>query len=564
MDLVTYRFCYWRPQRGGGGGGGTDCENCEEDEQQFIDVRVRFNFEGRFEGDRKRREGLKVFKNPLLGVMPQSHKSNLKNLVLCDDGNLLFSCSRDGRVLAWDTRTRIQKSLNLQIGLADCIIASEDSSLVVASHINPIRIISLTQEKPSTESLPFSTGSKLVKFSKQFDYLSSYSKQSHISLWNFKTRQHLKDITIGDHSIVTMTFTYDNKHILVLTEEEDLIMIELDSGKYETTTKTSLVYIATGNESNIIATASDKSIITLKSDKMTRNFDSGHISHVNFIQFNGSDSNLITSSYDKTLKIFKLDDPIELLQIIKCESTALAHAINHDFSLIYLGVEASSGKNAIRVFDRKMGRFEDGFEGHYSDISDVIVLKDLIHILTDARDGAFRIWDRNSGKMVKRVEISRNFSDFVISENERMIAYVLNEYLYIWDLDNDKEIFKVSIEYFSLVSIFFINHDKYIVLNQSSSLSFVLVERQNIVRTLKFNHYFEQSSVKVDERFFLQNFNKGSFRFWEVGENQNKLLDIKLARNTDILAAIFDKTRKYLILTTLMKEFVVIRHNFSL
>lgn len=555
MDVANYRFGFWRTGRGGGG----ECEGDGSDEQEFIEVRARFNARGTGVG----REGLKVFKNPLVGVMPQSHKSSLKNLALCDGRHLLFSCSRDGMVLSWDIRSKVQICLKFNFGLVYCMIASDDGSLVVASQNAPIQIISLSQEKPVTESLPNSSCSKLLKFSKQNTYLISYSNQSHISIWDFKTRKHLKDISIGDQLIITLTFTYDNKNILVLTEDEDLITIELDSGEFETITKTSLVFLTTGNKSDLIATASDKSIIAIKSKSNIRNFDSGHISHVNFMQFNDSDSNLITSSYDKTLKILKLDGEIEVIQVIKCETTALAHAINHDFSLIYLGFEAASPKNAIRVFNRKIGEFEDGFNGHYYDIADIIVFKDLIHVLTDAKDGAFRIWNRETGKMVKKVEIGNNLSDLVLSENEKMIAYVLKENIYVRDLDNDKVLFKVSTEYSSVFSLFFINHDKNIVFNQGWSLSFVNNEKQKIVRTLKFNHHFVKNTVKIDERYFLQNSREGYVKFWEVGESQKKLLDMKLEKNIDIFTAIFDKTRKYIVLTTYM-QFIVIKHNFDL
>jgi hypothetical protein len=142
-----------------------------------------------------------------------------------------------------------------------------------------------------------------------------------------------------------------------------------------------------------------------------------------------------------------------------------------------------------------------------------------------------------------------------------MIAFSAQGKMFVWDIDENKIIFSIDFDDFSIVSVFFICFDKFIVVHTSNILSFILVDTQKIIRRVKYNRIWLTSVLKVNEKLFVQNFGKKIFKVWGVNEEkQNKYVEFNNS-SSDIVSGTLSKSKSYLVLTNLVYHCYVLKHH---
>jgi WD40 repeat protein len=253
--------------------------------------------------------------------------------------------------------------------------------------------------------------------------------------------------------------------------------------------------------------------------------------------------------------------PMQTIKVIKCHSTALTLAFPKDLSTIYMGYKVNLGQNTINKFLIKEDSFVGGFDGHSSSLSKMIFYRDFSKVLTDAGDGGLRLWDLDLKIQLKLIDVKLGFRDYSLSFNEKMIAFSAQSKMFVWDIDENKIIFSIDFDDFSIVSVFFICFDKFIVVHTSNILSFILVDTQKIIRRVKYNRIWLTSVLKVNEKLFVQNFGKKIFKVWGVNEEkQNKYVEFNNS-SSDIVSGTLSKSKSYLVLTNLVYHCYVLKHH---
>jgi WD40 repeat protein len=124
----------------------------------------------------------------------------------------------------------------------------------------------------------------------------------------------------------------------------------------------------------------------------------GHSSRVNSVAISSDNSKIVSGSYDKTIKVWDLNTG-RLLKTLKGHSSRVnSVAISSDNSKIVSGSGAflvdrlvGSRDNTIRVWDLNTGRLLKTLKGHSEAINSVAISSDNSKIVSGSEDDTIKV-----------------------------------------------------------------------------------------------------------------------------------------------------------------------------
>ncbi|HSK72972.1 MAG TPA: DUF4365 domain-containing protein, partial [Pyrinomonadaceae bacterium] len=157
----------------------------------------------------------------------------------------------------------------------------------------------------------------------------------------------------------------------------------------------------------------------------------GHFGRVFTVTITPDGKQIISGSFDETIRIWDLDSG-RCLKTLKGHTSAIWVAtITPDGKQIISG----SFDDTIRIWDLHSGRCIKTLEGHTAAVLAVTITPDGRQIISGSNDGTIRIWDLDSGHCLKTLEGHHGavLTVTITPESKQIISGSTDRTISIWD-----------------------------------------------------------------------------------------------------------------------------------
>ncbi|NEO29390.1 MAG: protein kinase [Symploca sp. SIO3C6] len=189
----------------------------------------------------------------------------------------------------------------------------------------------------------------------------------------------------------------------------------------------------------LISSSADKTIKIwdLFTDKPVRTLIR-HSKHIDYFAISSDLTKIATVGGDNTIKIWDLNTGQEINTLTSHSSFVNAVAISYDSQIL---VSASADKT-IKIWDLATGREIKTLKGHSGAVNHLIISHDQQLLASASADKTIKIWDLNTGKDIKTLRGHSSFVNYLaISNDDQLLASAsADKNIKVWDLATKKEI----------------------------------------------------------------------------------------------------------------------------
>ena len=502
--------------------------------------------------------------NSFSNIKALGHVDRVTGIVVSPKCDSLFTSSRNGEIIQWSLsgqrKVRVfTKVRKMVVGLE---ITHDEEFLVACSPPEGIFVIRIRQSEGSVEmeSLPFTEGAVIMKLSKDSEYLAFNCKDYTVTVINFRLKTKARVLLLGYPEIKGLGFLYNPEYLVYFTPSNQLVISDFKGNETESiTTSNTITCMACGKILNQFALGlTDNSIVLYQYNPTKRTSSiTEHLSFIVLLEFSENDQFLVSSSYDKTIRVFSLGNSgnMTMFKVVRCNSSALSFSFTSDLRKIYLGFDLIKSSNLVKCFDLNKEKFEPGFNGHSSLLRRIVFIKDYKEVLTDAFDGTLRVWDCKTGAQLALIAPIKVFECFALAQNENLIVFGCQDTLVVWNIEMNTEKFRVRQEFSSRPNPnMFILQNKFLAF-QNYGL-FILDLDSKEIRELVVNRNLTlNSQLKIDEEHLISNYEGGKIIFWKISEQMSPLYEFDSRHRMSNVSSKFSK--KYLVISLKSRHFAV-------
>lgn len=236
--------------------------------------------------------------------------------------------------------------------------------------------------------------------------------------------------------------------------------------------------LATGNTDNTV------SILDIKTGNLLRSFE-GHIFNINCVAFNPKGDEIASASSDKTIKLWEVktgkeiktleghtydvlhisyspdgnklvscgkDETIRIWDLTSEEENITPRTIiehNYDITCAEFSPDgdiiaslSTDKDNLVRIWNVESGELVKTLEGHENTVNQIVFSPDGKQIISCSSDKTIRIWDVKSGKEQNRIEAHTRpiWSIDISKDGKTLISGSKSQNIKLWNLDTYEEI----------------------------------------------------------------------------------------------------------------------------
>ena len=147
---------------------------------------------------------------------------------------------------------------------------------------------------------------------------------------------------------------------------------------------------------------------------------------------------IISGSEDKTLKVWDLATGRVVRTLCGHEAAVLAVAVTPDGQQIISGSEDQT----IKVWDLTTGQTVRTMSGHEDAVWAVVVLSDNRQVISASEDGSLKVWDFISGKAIRTL-LGHSHAVWAVAvtpDEEKVVSGSYGQTIKVWDLETGKVI----------------------------------------------------------------------------------------------------------------------------
>ncbi|NEP59707.1 MAG: hypothetical protein F6K31_22320 [Symploca sp. SIO2G7] len=355
----------------------------------------------------------------------QSHISQLSSVSFSPNGQLIASGGGKGTIKLWKVNGELVKIFKKQQGKVQQVSFSPDGKMIASvSEDKTIRLWSL--EGKLLQTFKGHEGNvNCVAFSPNGKLIASASDDQTVKLWNYqgkllktfpKDEQRVLEVAFstdgqliasGSDDNTVKLWTVEGKLLKTLKGHSDSVTSvsfssstiqnwDLDADKSSLTTNVSSQYpVLPQSPMPSLASASyDKTIKIWSLDNQSRVILQGHQEPVRDVQF-APDSQLIaTVGNDRTVKLWHRNG-----RLLKTLEGHGARIDSLSFSADGQRLASASRDGTVKIWHRN-GNLINTLEGHQDWVLDVSFSPDSQRLASASRDGTVKLWHRN-GNLIK-------------------------------------------------------------------------------------------------------------------------------------------------------------------
>lgn len=191
----------------------------------------------------------------------------------------------------------------------------------------------------------------------------------------------------------------------------------------------------------------------------------GHNGGINCIATNNAGNIVVSGSYDRTLRVWKLENEECLFELEGHTGAIKAVAVNSNKKLVISG----SDDRTLRLWDYEKGLFLRDFIGHTGTISSVAISSDGETIFSGSNDNTIRIWNIEKTDRVYVFNKHKYRITSISLDEERSIAVSgdANGSVYIWNYNENSVISHIKFSSSRIIGAFLIHDKKHVIIGTS-------------------------------------------------------------------------------------------------
>jgi len=368
------------------------------------------------------------------------HSYWVKSVAFSSDGTLLVSGGGDDTVKLWDLQTGgVIRTFRGHTSYINSVSISADCTMIASGSGNKIICLWDVQTNRCHHTIEQQSGVDYVSFSPMDSQCLISISDGRVWQWD-----------INDHQINP---THDGSHVAFSL---DLIQLTICQGVVTVVQHFDDRQLSgcccLFHNGRLIAVASGRVIqiwdITSSDPHLTKTLV-GHTSTISSLTFS-SPSSLISSSYDKSVKFWQIDDLLMHPIVTDPNSASFASAPIKSITLqAKSGIAISSDSNGVvRIWDISTGHCKGSFQTPaknpiYSDIQQI----DSRLISVWSTEKKIQIWDVGKGELQITVEIDGVIDDVRISRDGSRIFCLCKNSLQVWSILTGEKISSIGMRY---------------------------------------------------------------------------------------------------------------------
>ena len=309
--------------------------------------------------------------------------------------------------------------------------------LAYTSNTEQVVIYNIESDQIETTLIAHTSTVSHILFSPDYQYLLLVGIDGQICIWeNSDDENHYrfgKRLIVCRQEIRGVTFNFDGSILATITDEYDIKLWNTNNWQLRQELKQKAEIIAFNSVDNRLAFSlgQELKIINIMNLNDLHNLE-GHTERICDIRFNKKGDKLVTSGYDKTIRLWNTNNN-RLINTYRTHQVVSYVLINPEDSMI---IGAMGNKLKVWSMDIYMHRLEDK---RYKTIKIVRIHpnKDFIAIL--GNDHAIKCWSYSSGKPFRNIPRTSQsiVTSFTFSPDGQKIATTDNSYdIKIHDIDN--------------------------------------------------------------------------------------------------------------------------------
>jgi WD40 repeat protein/tRNA A-37 threonylcarbamoyl transferase component Bud32 len=283
----------------------------------------------------------------------QAHNDDVNSIALAPDGNAIVSASDDGTVRVWHLQDNqagftLRGDANGKVRMISVAVAPNGRSLAAGGDDGIIRIWDMSTGKEIKLLDGHSRDVESLAFSPNGQWLASGGFDHQLRIWNCESWQVARRVTF-EHPIGRLTFTSDNKRLVVATTSEQ-VEIYLCHLENEDSTPVRIWKQFEGakgmalcrNDRMLAVDTAGGSIRLIELESgLCRRTIRGHSNRVWSIAASPDGSHLATSSRDQTVRLWDLKHSPSHFELTeqRCLRTL---ALSHDSRTLAVGGDGLS------------------------------------------------------------------------------------------------------------------------------------------------------------------------------------------------------------------------------
>ncbi len=417
------------------------------------------------------------------------HRENIASMAVTSNGKYIVSGCNQGVIKLWD-------------------ISKKTIVETFKGHDNPVSALAVT---PNGR------------------YIASASEDNTIMLWSIKTKKLVCAFEGHTNYISSLIFTSDGKFMISGSWDKTIRYWDLKTKKLKGTLKGHTDWI-----NSVVITADDKYVVSASNDSTIKLWDinkktrrliqtfEGHAEGVNTVTITPDDKYIVSAGEDNTIKLWDTNKKTAI-ETFKgsCSEPVSIIAVTPDGKYILSASDWSHEKEIINLWNINTGTLVRKFKLSYIKFIEISYDGKYI-ICTD--DTAIKIYDINTGVIIKEFEFNLPVKKIVTTKNGNYIVYsdwfedgsADNDIIHIYDIKTETVIqtFKKYGEWDKLT----ISNGKYIASGGNGSIIMWDMEAGFEIQT--FTYYPEDSLkslvITQDGKNLISGYSCGAIVIWDI------------------------------------------------
>jgi WD40 repeat protein len=374
------------------------------------------------------------------------HKNRVTIGMYSPDGSLILTGSDDGTVKIWDSNNG--KLLETLVGHQDGVYSvdfSPQGKHIVSSSMTSVFIWEISTGK-LVRTLNHSELLKSAIFSPNGQYVLSYSFDNSALLWDMLTEEPIYTFQHKDE-ITGAKFSSDGSRILTTSIDGTLNIWNTSNGEPILTKKNDdKIYNSDlSPDGGTIVTYNNEYIILRNSNGELLAELTGHKSYITSFEVSRNNEYILTTSFDKTIKIWSLKTGDLLQTLVGHNDLIQSASFSQDSKFV---VSASDDKTA-KIWQVSSGHIYQDLKGRTTEIISASFLNQENSILINHKE-IIVFYDFYSGN---KLQASKNkYTTTDVSSDGKQLVTSNGPQLKIWDLASKKFIRSIDAHKYNINS----------------------------------------------------------------------------------------------------------------